>query len=131
MRIEGPPARKWPTAGLGAFDNQVDGRRKASPALLFLIELAAAIGGEAIELGLAACVAFGPGGGDPALLLEAMESGIEGALLDLEDFVGELLYALGDGPAVLGLERDGLEDQQVESALDEVAWLSHTVIIYT
>jgi hypothetical protein len=52
------------------------------------------------------------------------------SLLDLKDFVGNLLNAFGDGPAVLGLQRDGFEDEQVERALDEIAWFSHTMFIY-
>jgi hypothetical protein len=39
-----------------------------------------------------------------------MESWVKGALLDLQDFVGDLLNALGDGPAVFGFERDGFEN---------------------
>jgi hypothetical protein len=35
------------------------------------------------------------------------------------------LDALGDGPAVFGFERNGLEDQEIESALDKIGWLCH------
>ena len=52
------------------------------------------------------------------------------ALLDLKNFVGDLLNALGDGPAVLGLQRDGFEDEQVERALNEITRFSHTMFIY-
>jgi hypothetical protein len=35
------------------------------------------------------------------------------------------LDALGDCPAVFRFERDGLEDQQIKSALDKIGWLCH------
>jgi len=35
------------------------------------------------------------------------------------------LDALGDGPAVFRFERDGLEDQEIESALDKIGRLCH------
>jgi hypothetical protein len=35
------------------------------------------------------------------------------------------LDALGDRPTVFGFERDGLEDQEIESALDKIGWLCH------
>lgn len=41
-----------------------------------------------------------------------------------------LLNAFSDGPALLGRKRDGLEDQQVDRALDEIACRSHTRFIY-
>src|SRR5579864_3457065 len=46
-----------------------------------------------------------------------MQRGIEGALLDLQHVFGDLLDPLGDGPAVLGFEGDGFEDEEVEGAL--------------
>ena len=61
----------------------------------------------------------------PSLLLEAMQRRVQRALADLENFAADLLNAFGDGPAVCGLERDGLEDQQVERALNEVRWSAH------
>ena len=95
------------------------------------LQLRAAGWGERIELGLAAGVGFTPFGLDPPFALEPVEGGIEGALLDLEDFLGDLLDALGDGPAVLGLECDGFQDEEVEGALDEVVWFAHSMTIYT
>jgi hypothetical protein len=88
-------------------------------------------GGERIELRLPSGLAFGPFGFDPALLLETVECWIEGALLHLQDFAGDRLDAFGNCPAVAGFDRKCFEDQKIESSLDEVAWLSHTMIIYT
>ena len=86
--------------------------------------------GKGVELGDAA--GFGGLGFrlDPTLLFETVEGGIEGALLDEEDIAGDLLDAFGDGPAVDGRYGDGFEDEQVESALDEIGWSAHTMIIY-
>jgi hypothetical protein len=36
-----------------------------------------------------------------------------------------LLYALGNRPPVFRFERDGLEDQEIKSALDKIGWLCH------
>ena len=41
--------------------------------------------------------------------------------MDLEHIIRDLLDPLGDGPAVLGLELEGLEDEEVEGALDEIS----------
>ena len=59
-----------------------------------------------------------------------MQGRIKRALLDLENFVGNLLNAFGNRPAVFWLERDRLQNQEVERALDKVAWFSHTLTIY-
>jgi hypothetical protein len=32
---------------------------------------------------------------------------------------------------VFGFEQDGFEDQEVEGALDEIAWFAHAMTIYT
>jgi len=110
--------------------DEIDGGRETVPVGEFFFELDAARGGEGVKLGDAAGFRFGALAPDPALLFEAMEGGVEGALLDLEDVLGDLLDALGDGPAVLGLESEGFEDEKVESALDEVVGFAHSVIIY-
>jgi hypothetical protein len=49
----------------------------------------------------------------------------------LQNFIRDLLDTFGDGPAVLRLERDRLEYEQVEGALYQIAWFSHTLTIYT
>lgn len=112
------------------MDDEVDGGGETVPVGGFFFELDAAGGGEGIELGDAAGFGFGALALDPAFVLEAMESGVQGALLNLQNVAGDLLDALGDGPAVLGLESQGFEDQEIESALDEVVGFAHSVIIY-
>ena len=70
------------------------------PGLFFGHKLAAALGGELVEARLAAVVRFAPVGRDPAAFFQAMQRGIERALLHLEDIVGDLANALGDAVAV-------------------------------
>ena len=106
-------------------DHEVYGGGEAVPVGSFFFELGTAGSSKGVELSLTACFAFGPFGSDPSLLLETVESGIERALLDLEDFAGKLLNPLGDGPAVKGFEKERFEDEEVEGSLNEIAWLAH------
>jgi len=48
-----------------------------------------------------------------------MKSGIERALLDLEEILGDLLDALGDGVAVNRTQCDDLQDQHIECAAEK------------
>jgi len=95
------------------------------PVGFFRLEIFFAGAGEGIVFGAAVVFGFAPCGFDPGLLFETVKSGIERALIDLEDVVGDLADALGDGPAVERLEGDGFEDEEVESALDEVGGFGH------
>ena len=81
--------------------------------------------GEFVVFGAAIVFGGAPAGFDPAAAFEAVEGGIEGALLNLENVAGNLLYALGDGPAVLGFEGEGAEDEEVEGALRKIDALRH------
>ena len=49
-----------------------------------------------------------------------MQRRIQRSLLDLENLVGDLSDPFRDPPAMLRLEVDGLENQQVQSALRKV-----------
>ena len=60
-----------------------------------------------------------------------MKCRVERPLLHLQNLIGDLLNTLGNGPTVLRLERDSFENKQVESALHEIAWLAHSMTIYT
>src|SRR5690242_20286214 len=123
----------WPCLSpLGSrFDDQIDCGREAAPVGGFLFELGAAGRGQRIKFGLTARFGFFPLGFDPGFLFQAMQSRVERALLDLQNFTGNLLNALGDGPTVLGLGRNGFEDQEIQSSLDQVVWFSHAMTIYT
>ena len=58
-----------------------------------------------------------------------MECGIKGALPDLQDLFGHLLDALGDCPAMLRLEGDDAQDEQVESALYQIVRFSQADLL--
>ena len=88
-------------------------------------ELAAAGGGEAVELCLALVVGLAPLAGEEALVFEAEERGVERALLDGELVAGDLLDAEQDAIAVERAERDCLEDEHVEGSLHEVELVGH------
>ena len=49
-------------------------------------------------------------------MLEAMESGVERALVDLQDVLRNLLDALGDRPAVQGVFLQRAQNQQIDRA---------------
>jgi hypothetical protein len=48
-----------------------------------------------------------------------MKGGIKGSLMNLEEFLRDLLKALGDGVAVARAQRDNLQDQHIKSAAKE------------
>jgi hypothetical protein len=55
-----------------------------------------------------------------------MERGVEGAVLDVEVVLGGGPDPAGDGVAVPGAPGEGLEDQDVEGALEEIElWSRH------
>jgi len=56
-----------------------------------------------------------------------MQRRIKSTLVHLQNVAGDLANSLGDGPAVHRTERDSLEDQQINSALDEVSRLAQLV----
>src|SRR6266576_186428 len=58
-----------------------------------------------IILGAAIFLRYSPARGDPALALQTMERGIQRALLHKQNFSGNLVDALRNRPAVLGLQR--------------------------
>src|SRR5262245_2486951 len=54
-----------------------------------------------------------------------MQRGVKRSLADGQDIVGKNLNAFGDAPSMQRLAGDGVEDQQVESSLEQVGWLGH------
>ena len=52
-------------------------------------------------------------------MLEAVERGVQRALLNLQRIAGDLLDAQEDAVAMLGPQRDGFENQEVQRALQE------------
>jgi len=55
----------------------------------------------------------------PAFVFQAMQRGIEGTLMDLEEFFRNLLKALGDCIAVAGTQGDNLQNQHIEGSAEE------------
>src|SRR5437016_2314081 len=78
-------------------------------------------GGEAVVLGVAPALRGVPVCRDPAAILEALERWIERPRIDRQDTLGDLSDAVGDPPAVHRRERQCLEHEHVERALDDVA----------
>ncbi len=107
------------------FQDKPDGRREALPIGFLRLEIFLSGACEGIIFCAAIVFGFAPFGLNPGLLFEAMQSGVEGALIDLEDIVGDAANALGNGPSVHGFEGNGLKDEKVESALDEVRGFGH------
>ena len=62
------------------------------------------------------------------MLFELVERGVERALADLQDVARHLPDALRDRPAVHRLERDDLQDQQVQRALHEIGRFAHSAL---
>lgn len=84
------------------------------------MQVFASLGGEAVETGFA--IVFG----DAVFALnepgfeQALEGGVERAVAYLEDVVGALLNGVGDGVTVGAAQDEGLQDEQIERALQQV-----------
>src|SRR5262245_33773946 len=108
---------------------RVHGERGEIPAFGVGLEALSTGGGERIELGLAVVVRRAPLAVDEALMLEPIEGGIERTLLDGERASGDLLDAQQHAVAMLRAERDGLEDQQIERAGQELRLCGHVSLL--
>ena len=109
------------------MDDEADGVGQAFPLGELELELRGAGAGEGVEFGLASGFGGAPLGTDPALVLQAMEGGIKSALGDLQSVFAHLLDAFGDGPAVLRLDGNDFQDQQIEGSVDEIGGFAHEV----
>src|SRR5262252_6540899 len=114
------------TPPLGTFDQELHRRRQPLPRAQLAFELPAPFARERVEFGVAAEIRRLPLGFDPALMLEAMERGIERPLSDRERVVREELDSLRDAPPVERLPGNRLEDQQIQRALQQVGRLRHS-----
>jgi len=70
-----------------------------------------------------------PFGTYPTVLFEFVKRWIEVALADLQNFAGDLVNALRDGPSVHGLERDDFQDEQIQGALDEIRGFTQSRVL--
>src|SRR5262245_63318084 len=89
------------------------------PAVDGFAEPPAAGRGQPVVLGTPVVLGDPPLGGEQALMLEAMERRIQRVLFDPERPTRDLLDALQHAVAVLGVQREGLENQQIERAGEE------------
>ena len=88
-------------------------------------ELLSSRPGELVDPGSAIVLRATPFRFDPAAAFQAVQRGIERALRDSEGRFGDLVQSLRNGPAVHGLEGQGLEDQEIESPLGQVELAAH------
>src|SRR6476646_10582645 len=95
----------------------VDGAAESPPRRGLLSELLSSEGRELVESRAPIVLRRSPGGGEPPALHEAVERGIERSLVHLKDAARDLLDALADPPPMHGLERSGLENEQVKRTL--------------
>lgn len=102
------------------FEDFEDGLGVLSPLGGFGAELIAAGLGELVVLGSPVVFGEPPLGLDEAFAFESVECLVERGVFDGEDVVGALADPSGDGVAVHGVPGEGLEDQDVEGALEQV-----------
>src|SRR2546427_6557752 len=121
-----PPRREAHFSCLLELHDARDGARKPAPVSGFLRKLPAAEPRQRIELGAAIILASFPFGGDPARLLELVQCGIKRSVADLQYFTRHLLQSLADCPAIQRLQRQDLQDQEIQSALDEITRSAHS-----
>jgi len=87
------------------------------PSVGLRVELGAALSGELVVFRATVVVRCAPTRFDQASPLEAVESGIEGTLADLERRARDLVKALRNSPTVQGFQGDRLQNQKVKCAL--------------
>src|SRR5512138_533398 len=104
-------------ASLHGFQDLRDRRGESAPRARLRIEPGAAFLRQLVVLRAAVVVGGAPARLDPAAALEPMKRRVERALLDVERRAGDLMEAFGDRPTVLRVERDGLQNEEVEGAL--------------
>ena len=93
------------------------------PALFFLGELFASERGKPVIARAAVVVRDAPSGGDPAILLHAVQSGVERALFDAQHLFGHFVDTEGNAPTVHRPELKRFQDQESERALEDVAFV--------
>ena len=101
-------------------ENVRNGFDHVAPTRGFPLETGVAARCQVVKLG--APVVFGgpPLGLDEAPMLEPLEGGVEGALVHVEHALRQLLDPLADAPAVHRLQAQGLEDQEVQGAAQDL-----------
>ncbi len=97
----------------------------AVPVFGFRKQPALPCSGEPVIFGFAVVFRLAPFTGDPALMFQTIERGVQRALLDFQAIFGNLLDAQQNAVAVQGPKGNGLQDQHVQRALQNVQLLVH------
>src|SRR5260370_9963831 len=105
---------------LGCVEDLRDGGGKFAPGAFFQLQLFSPGRGQFIKLRSTIVLRCSPARLDPTLALETMERGIERALLHEQNFAGNLMDALRDGPAVLRLKRQRAHNHEVQRSLRKI-----------
>jgi hypothetical protein len=101
----------------GRLDDARDGSHDALELGDLDVKLAVSVGSEGVVAGTTVAGGDSPLCRDPALEEHALESGIEGAFLYLEDLIGLLLDGLRDLIAVKpAMNGEGFKDKKIERA---------------
>src|SRR4051812_24544660 len=120
------PGLGWATSMtallLDRAQHEANRRRQPVPVGALAFELPPAATRQVVELGVAPGLARLPLGLQPPARLEAMERRVQRALLNLQHVLRHLLQALGDGVAVQRPERDDLQNQKIERALEKIGF---------
>src|SRR5215212_5250912 len=99
------------------FEDEPHRLGKSPPVRRLFLEPSPSGGGEAVILCFALVLRLAPLGSNQGLLFEAIQRGIERALLDQQPLARNLLDAQQDAVSVQRPERDRLEDEEVERSL--------------
>jgi hypothetical protein len=102
------------------LDDEADRLGETLPLVDFMAELAAPSGGDGVVAGAAVVLGRPPGAFDVTAMLEPLKRRVERSLIDVEASSGHLLNAGANAPAVHRLERQGLEDQEIDAAAQRI-----------
>jgi len=114
-----PPAHT-PTS---RFEDERHGRGEALPFVDLFAERLAPFFGQRVVARAPIVLGGLPFTLDPAVVLETLQGGVDRALVDVEPPLGELLDAQSDPPAVHRLQRERLQDQEIDAAAERIGFL--------
>src|SRR5512143_2099430 len=103
---------RFPRMASSHLEQAADGERELLPVGRLGVQAPPAGGGQSIDPRFAVVLGRRHLGRQQASRLEAMKRWIQRALADAESVAGDLADALLDAPAVIGRERESLEDEE-------------------
>src|SRR6266850_7012617 len=106
-----------------------DHLRHAIPLFSFSLESAFTRGREPVIFRPAFIFRLAPFTGDPPLVFETIQGGVQRALLNFQAIFRNLLNAQQDAVAVQRAQGNRLEDEHVERALQKVKLLVHGILL--